>query len=90
VTKEKQPAAATLIVSIALIVFTLMTTGPAFAAEPGHGGSGEALFLIQLMLLLVSGRLLGEAMQRLGQPAVTGQLISGTPKMQTRSLPAGH
>jgi Kef-type K+ transport system membrane component KefB/nucleotide-binding universal stress UspA family protein len=37
----------------------------------------EALFLAQIVLLLVVGRLLGEAMQRIGQPAVMGQLISG-------------
>lgn len=40
-------------------------------------GSSEALFLCQIILLLVSGRLLGEAMLRIGQPAVIGQLIAG-------------
>ena len=34
----------------------------------------EALFLAQIVLLLVVGRLMGEAMQRIGQPAVMGQL----------------
>ena len=37
----------------------------------------EALFLAQLVLLLLVGRLMGEAMQRIGQPAVMGQLIAG-------------
>src|SRR6516164_8160773 len=37
----------------------------------------EALFLAQLVLLLLVGRLIGEAMQRIGQPAVMGQLIAG-------------
>src|SRR3974390_3420812 len=37
----------------------------------------EALFLAQIVLLLIVGRLLGEAMQRVGQPAVMGQLIAG-------------
>ena len=37
----------------------------------------EALFLAQIVLLLVVGRLMGEAMQRIGQPAVMGQLIAG-------------
>ena len=37
----------------------------------------EALFLAQIVLLLLVGRLLGEAMQRIGQPAVLGQLIAG-------------
>ena len=31
----------------------------------------------QVLLLIVVGRLLGEAMQRIGQPAVMGQLIAG-------------
>ena len=37
----------------------------------------EALFLAQIVLLLLVGRLMGEAMQRIGQPAVMGQLIVG-------------
>ena len=37
----------------------------------------EALFLAQLVVLLLVGRLMGEAMQRIGQPAVMGQLIAG-------------
>ena len=37
----------------------------------------EALFLAQIVLLLLVGRLMGEAMQRIGQPAVMGQLIAG-------------
>ena len=37
----------------------------------------EGLFLAQIVLLLLVGRLLGEAMQRIGQPAVMGQMIAG-------------
>jgi Kef-type K+ transport system membrane component KefB/nucleotide-binding universal stress UspA family protein len=37
----------------------------------------EALFLAQIVLLLLVGRLMGEAMQRIGQPTVIGQLIAG-------------
>jgi len=37
----------------------------------------EALFLAQIVLLLLVGRLIGEAMQRIGQPAIIGQLIAG-------------
>ena len=40
-------------------------------------GSTEALFIVQIVLLLLVGRLLGEGMQRIGQPAVIGQLIAG-------------
>ena len=37
----------------------------------------EALFLAQIVLLLLVGRLMGEAMLRIGQPAVMGQLFAG-------------
>jgi Kef-type K+ transport system membrane component KefB/nucleotide-binding universal stress UspA family protein len=51
----------------------------ALAAGQSDRGSGttEALFVVQIVLLLLVGRLLGEAMQRIGQPAVIGQLIAG-------------
>jgi len=35
------------------------------------------LFFVQIVLLIVVGRLLGECIQRLGQPAVIGQLLAG-------------
>lgn len=35
------------------------------------------MFLAQIVALVVCGRLLGEALQRVGQPAVMGQLIAG-------------
>ena len=41
-----------------------------------HGAS-VAVFIAQLVVLLITGRLVGELMQRLGQPAVTGQIIAG-------------
>jgi Kef-type K+ transport system membrane component KefB/nucleotide-binding universal stress UspA family protein len=49
------------------------------AEQPATTASGnsEALFIVQIVLLLLVGRLLGEAMQRIGQPAVIGQLIAG-------------
>ena len=42
-------------------------------------GSGEAegTFIAEIVLLLIIGRILGEGMQRLGQPAIMGQLIGG-------------
>ncbi|MBV9242459.1 MAG: cation:proton antiporter, partial [Acidobacteria bacterium] len=55
------------------------TTFLLFAEQP-NGGSSEhmvAIFLIEVMLMLVFGRLLGELMQRFGQPEVMGQLIAG-------------
>ncbi len=49
----------------------------AFAADqPGHGAS-EAVFFIQLVVLMLVGRLLGEVLLRLRQPAVMGQLMAG-------------
>jgi Kef-type K+ transport system membrane component KefB/nucleotide-binding universal stress UspA family protein len=57
----------------------LILTASALAAGQADRGSGtsEALFIVQIVLLLLVGRLLGEAMQRIGQPAVIGQLIAG-------------
>jgi len=40
-------------------------------------GHGEVLLLAQIALLLLVGRGLGEIMQRMGQPAVIGQLLAG-------------
>src|SRR5262245_64062633 len=54
---------------------TLLVT-PAFAAESGHSPS-EFVFVAQLVLLMLVGRLLGEAMIRIKQPGVMGQLIAG-------------
>ena len=54
----------------------VLATAPAWAAEGGKGPS-EAIFIAQIITLLVVGRLLGEAMSRLRQPAVMGQLIAG-------------
>src|SRR5947207_7803397 len=47
------------------------------AAAESHQGHSEVVFLGEIILLLVCGRLLGEAMQRVGQPAIMGQLLAG-------------
>lgn len=52
------------------------------AAAGEHRGAGAAdhtvaVFLLQILLLLLVGRLLGEGMQRVKQPAVMGQLLAG-------------
>jgi Kef-type K+ transport system membrane component KefB/nucleotide-binding universal stress UspA family protein len=41
-----------------------------------HGAS-VAVFIAQIVVLLLAGRIAGELMQRIGQPAVTGQIIAG-------------
>ena len=55
----------------------VLTTGEAFAAEGGKSGPSEVIFLVQLITLMVVGRLLGEAMNRIGQPSVMGMLLGG-------------
>ncbi len=65
---------------IILIAFTLLLSiaQSAFAAEGQKAGHpSEGLFLIQIILLVVSGRLLGELMVRIGQPSIMGQIIAG-------------
>ena len=47
------------------------------AAVAGHGENRVTIFFTQIVLLIVVGRLLGECMQRIGQPAVIGQLLAG-------------
>ena len=46
-------------------------------ADTAQRGPSDAVFLFQIIALLVSVRLLGELMQRIGQPPVMGQLIAG-------------
>ena len=54
-------------------------------AEDALGRSGDglaadhttAIFVAELILLLFFGRLIGEAMTRIGQPAIFGQLLAG-------------
>src|SRR3954469_2023314 len=50
----------------------------AWAADtPSGQGASEAVFIVQLVVLMLVGRLLGEALLRLRQPAVMGQLMAG-------------
>ena len=58
---------------------SLAFIGPALAAVPGDSGKGpsDVVFVLELMALMLVGRLLGEAMLRIKQPAVMGQLIAG-------------
>src|SRR6266436_4395982 len=47
------------------------------AAAAGQGEQRATIFFAQVVLLIAVGRLLGEWMQRIGQPAVIGQLLAG-------------
>jgi len=60
-----------------LIPVLLLAAAPAFGAEQAHKGPSEALFIADVLALMIVGRLLGEAMLRIGQPAVMGQLVAG-------------
>jgi Kef-type K+ transport system membrane component KefB/nucleotide-binding universal stress UspA family protein len=60
-----------------LAAIVLINPTAAFAAEGAASVHSEAIFIAELGLLLLVGRLMGEAAQRLGQPAVMGQLIGG-------------
>ncbi|HSM94675.1 MAG TPA: cation:proton antiporter [Rhizomicrobium sp.] len=63
--------------------FCLLASGALAAAQNkagggnGLGGSDEVILTVQVVLLLLVGRGLGEIMQRLGQPAVIGNLLAG-------------
>lgn len=51
---------------------------PSFAAATEKSaGPSESLFLLQIVIFVVLGRLLGEAMVRIGQPSIMGQIIAG-------------
>jgi K+:H+ antiporter len=62
--------------ALALLLTVVPSALSAAEGAPQHRPS-EVVFLSQIILLLVCGRLLGEAMQRIGHPAVMGQLIAG-------------
>jgi K+:H+ antiporter len=61
---------------LACLAAVALATVSAWAAE-AKPGTSEAQLIGQIVLLIVAGRLLGEVMLRLGQPAVMGQLLAG-------------
>lgn len=63
------------------------------ATATGHGDNAVLIFFAQVMLLIILGRLLGELMQRIKQPAVMGQLLAGIilgPSVFGTVWPQGH
>jgi len=62
---------------VILFLAALCAATPASAADGGSHVASQALFIAELALVLVVGRLMGEAALRLGQPSVMGQLIGG-------------
>src|SRR4029077_5008672 len=61
---------------LSLLAIFALFAAPALAAEGGKAPS-EAILIAELVVLMAAGRLLGEGMQRIGQPAVMGQLLAG-------------
>jgi Kef-type K+ transport system membrane component KefB len=60
------------------VVILLASAAAAWAADaPAGQGASEAVFIIQLVVLMLVGRLMGEVLLRLRQPAVMGQLMAG-------------
>lgn len=72
---------------LALAVFSaclLFFCASAMAATHGIAGNGssgtgraEGILVAEILLLLIVGRVLGEGMQRIGQPALMGTLLAG-------------
>src|SRR6266852_1610544 len=85
-----------------LLVMLLIAALPGrLAAEGTQHAPSEVVFLSEIIALLVCGRLLGEVMQRIGQPAVMGQLLAGvllgpsvlgalSPELQLMLFPGSH
>lgn len=72
--KPERRHAALLVLGTTLFALVALMV-PARAAE--GGGPSEVTFIIQVLILVAAGRVCGEIAQRLGQPAVMGQLIAG-------------
>ena len=60
---------------ISIISFAGVTA--AWAADDAPAPASETLFIVQILALLIVGGLAGEGMQRIGQPAIMGQLLAG-------------
>ncbi len=65
-------ACAILVTAAVLLIPTAALAAPVVPTE-----SSIASFVAELGILLLVGRLMGEAAQRIGQPAVMGQLVGG-------------
>ena len=50
---------------------------PTLAASRGGSPPSEAIFVLEILIILFTSRVIGEGMQRLGQPAVVGHLLAG-------------
>ncbi len=64
-----------LVSAVLLIAFQPWAAGAAAAGEAT--GPTESMFIAQIVLLVIVGRVFGEFFQRFGQPVVMGQLVAG-------------
>jgi Kef-type K+ transport system membrane component KefB/nucleotide-binding universal stress UspA family protein len=71
---SRKPAVIFAVIAAAAAGFII---SPASAMGDASSAPSEAKFIAAIIVILLTSRLLGEAMQRLGQPAVIGQLIAG-------------
>jgi Kef-type K+ transport system membrane component KefB/nucleotide-binding universal stress UspA family protein len=70
------------LIATALIMCTASHAWAAAGGAGGHaaagtGGKKELIFVAELVLLMVVGRLMGELMQRIKQPPLMGNLLAG-------------
>jgi len=63
--------------ALVLALLAILLPGGSAAAAGEGGAPSEAIFLADLVVLMAAGRLLGEAMLRIGQPSIMGQLLAG-------------
>jgi Kef-type K+ transport system membrane component KefB/nucleotide-binding universal stress UspA family protein len=66
-----------LLLCLCFLALCGLTEAASAAGEAASKSGSEAILLTQILLLILLGRALGEAMLRLGQPAVMGQLLAG-------------
>ncbi|MBV9136234.1 MAG: cation:proton antiporter [Hyphomicrobiales bacterium] len=60
------------------LAFAPLSIGPALAAGAENSAApSDAIFIAEIVILLIVGRGLGELMHRVGQPAIIGQLLAG-------------
>ena len=62
---------------VAALVFAALFASQAATAATALNPSKEPIFIAGIIVLLLAGRLVGEVLQRLGQPQVMGQLLAG-------------
>ena len=75
------------------VIFVLFGSVMVNGGQLPHIDRTTTIFVAQVVLMLLVGRLLGELMQRVGQPAVLGQVLAGIllgPTVLGSLWPAAH